>query len=111
MLRRKDASIAVVLSALFILAMGSPASATAAHTGYVGLYFPAGMPGTDTTCPYTWVEPAFCVTDLGKNGIPAVHFVGQGVGPYVGQHMSGDVGRVPDPYNLDGRIVEVGRPS
>jgi hypothetical protein len=166
--------------------MVSPASAKASHTDFVGLYFPAGMPGTDTECPYTWVDPAFCVIDPGtwteldsgrvrirgmevyelafawdaedttlveprktgydvvtahadldeslsgptwgtwrlhdlddelmftgtftgafEEGIPAVHFHGQGVGPYVGQHMSGDIGRVPDPYNMVGRILEV----
>jgi hypothetical protein len=43
-----------------------------------------------------------------KNGIPAVHFVGRGVGIYEGQHMRGDVGRVPDPYNMYGTIVEPG---
>ncbi|MCL1599131.1 MAG: hypothetical protein M3094_08110 [Actinomycetia bacterium] len=40
------------------------------------------------------------------NGVPAVHFVGRGTGAYEGQHMSGDVGRVADPYNMFGTIVE-----
>lgn len=41
-----------------------------------------------------------------ENGIPAVHFVGKGVGVYEGQIMRGDIGRVPDPYNMFGTILE-----
>ena len=43
-----------------------------------------------------------------ENGIPVVRFVGEGVGPYEGQHMSGDIGRVANPYNMFGRILERG---
>lgn len=43
-----------------------------------------------------------------KNGIPAVHFVGEGVGIYDGQKMRGDVGRVPNPYNMFGEILVPG---
>jgi hypothetical protein len=41
-----------------------------------------------------------------ENGIPAVHFVGKGVGIYEGQLLRGDVGRVPDPYNMFGTFLE-----
>jgi hypothetical protein len=151
------------------------------RTNFHGLYFPAGLEGTDTECPYTWLDPAFCVIDMGnwtslpngrtrirnmelfelalswnedgeeprktgydivvananvdatfsgltwgtwklhsfdgtlmftgrftgkfKNGIPAVRFFGQGTGEYEGQKMAGTVGRVPDPYNMFGRII------
>lgn len=159
----------------------------ALHTDFVGLYFPAGMLGTGTDCPGTWMDPSFCILDpdptssmellpsgrlkirdmtlyelafawneegveprktgydivvanasldgtlsgptwgtwslynfsdelmftgtfTGKfaNGVPAVHFVGRGTGAYEGQHMRGDVGRVADPYNMFGTIVEPG---
>ena len=52
----------------------------------------------------------FTGTFTGKfeNGIPAVHFVGEGNGAYDGQKMRGDVGRVPDPYNMFGTIIEKG---
>lgn len=156
-------------------------------TDFFGLYFPAGMPGTGSECPYSWQDPFFCVMDPGSwtelpsgnirirdmtvyelafswrdggeveprktgydvvvananldgslsgpawgtwnlysfsgelmfkgtftgrflNGIPEVHFVGQGIGAYVGQQMRGDIGRTPDAagYNMYGRIFEPG---
>ncbi len=50
----------------------SPSAPTAAAasngavvTPFVGLYFPAGMAGTGSACPYTWQDPAFCVIDFG----------------------------------------------
>ena len=182
---RKTIVMAVV--ALLVLGLAAPAAlAKAEHTDFYGLYFPAGMPGTETECPHTWVDPAFCVMDKGawdelpsgrlrirdmtifelalvdtgedvvveprktgydivvanadldktfsgptwgtwnlysfenelmftgtftgkfENGIPAVHFVGQGTGSYEGQKMRGDIGRVPDPYNMFGTIIEPG---
>jgi hypothetical protein len=173
-------------AAALVLGAAMPAAtADDGHTDFWGVYFPAGMAGTDTECPYTWVEPAFCIIDQGtwnelpsgrtrirgmtvyelafswnedgieprktgydivvananldaslsgptwgtwelhafdgtlmfagrftgkfKKGIPAVHFVGRGTGEYAGQHMRGDIGRVPDPYNMFGEIVEPGR--
>ena len=48
-------------------ALALDGAATGARmTEYFGLYFPAGMPGTGTECPYTWRDPAFCVIDLGS---------------------------------------------
>jgi hypothetical protein len=41
-----------------------------------------------------------------ENGIPAVHYVGQGTGTYEGQHTWGDIGRVPDPWNMFGQYLE-----
>jgi hypothetical protein len=188
--------IMLLLPVLF-LSLVVPSAATAAkpadspgavHTDFEGLYFPAGMADTGTTCPETWMPPSFCIlgpepyssieslpsgrlkirdmtlyelafawtsdgdvelrktgydivvananldsslsgptwgtwklhsftgdlmftgtfTGKFKIGIPAVHFVGRGVGEYEGQHMRGDVGRVPDPYNMFGTIVEPG---
>ena len=183
-MRHTRAPLAILFAGL--LALGAPAAASAAavHDAFVGVYFPAGMPGTGTTCPYTWVDPAFCVIDPGswtelgdghlrirdmtvfelafawspdgqveprktgydvvtanlnldatqsgpswgtwmlynpddtlmfsgtytgmfENGIPAVHFVGQGTGQYEGQHMWGDIGRVPDPYNMFGHVLDM----
>lgn len=157
------------------------------RTAFFGLYFPAGMPGTGSACPYVWQDPFFCVIDPGswaelpsgrvrirdmavyelafswrdggeveprktgydvvvananldgslsgptwgtwnlysfadelmfsgtftgsfENGIPAVHFVGQGVGIYAGQQMRGDIGRSPDAAgnNMYGWILEPG---
>ncbi len=165
----------------------SASASGAGKTEFFGLYFPAGMPGTGTDCPYTWQDPAFCVIDFGlwtelpsgrwrirdmtvyelafswrddgeieprktgydivvananldssfsgptwgtwnlysfadelmftgtftgtfENGIPAVHFVGQGTGVYQGQQMRGDIGRSPDDagYNMYGWILEPG---
>jgi hypothetical protein len=174
---------------MLLVGLAAPtASARATHDEFVGLYFPAGMPGTGTACPYTWVDPAFCIIDRGtwvelgdgrlrirdmqvyelafswtaadptqieprktgydvvtananldatlsgptwgtwmlysfanelmftgtftgsfQDGIPAVHFVGLGTGRYAGQHMWGDIGRVPNPYNMFGQVLEPGR--
>ena len=174
---------AMLLAAAALVAMvaAPAASAGAAHEDFFGLYFPAGMDGTGTDCPYTWVDPAFCVIDPGEqtvlpsgriqirdmvlyelafawnedgveprktgydivtaganldsslsgptwgtwelhsfdgtlmftgtftgkfeNGIPAVHFVGEGIGIYEGEKMRGDIGRVPDPYNMFGEVL------
>jgi len=190
--------VIVTALALLVLAATAPVAAApaadngAVHTDFHGLYFPAGMPGTDSTCPYYWVAvPGMCVIDPGsqtelsggrlqirdmvlyelafswndegaveerktgydivtanasldgtfsgptwgtwmlysfgadvgtsaddflmfvghfngrfENGIPAVHFVGEGVGIYEGQLMRGDIGRVADPYNMLGTILE-----
>lgn len=155
------------------------------RTNFEGAYFPAGMPGTQTECPYTWADPAFCMIDPGtqtvmpdgrlniramklyelafsytedgaveprktgydivyanavldgtlsgptwglwklhsfdhelmfkgwfygsfEDGIPAVHFMGRGVGEYRGQQMSGFIGREldEDGFNMVGRILE-----
>ena len=174
------ATLLLVPALVFGLAV--PSAATGAeHTDFYGVYFPAGLPGTNTACPGNWVGPALCVIDPGswtvlpsgrhrirdmtvyelafawsegqveprktgydivvananldaslsgpawgtwnlyssdhvlmftgtftgkfENGIPAVRFVGEGTGIYEGQHMRGDVGRVPDPYNMFGQIV------
>jgi hypothetical protein len=178
---------ALLLTSILMLGPAAPAlSEGAKHAEFYGLYFPAGMPGTGTECPYTWVAPSFCVIDQGSwtalpsgnlriremtvfelafswraddaqveprktgydvvianayldsslsgptwgtwslysfedvlmftgtftgkflNGIPAVHFVGVGVGAYEGQHMRGDIGRVPDPWNMFGVVVSPG---
>ncbi len=186
---RRHVAIAFLASVLLVGVTAPSVSARAVQTEFAGVYFPAGMPGTGTTCPYTWVAPAFCVVDPGswtaladgrwrirdmtvfelafswsaddptqveprktgydvvtananldatlsgptwgtwmlysfadelmftgtftgtfENGIPAVHFVGQGTGPYEGQHMWGDIGRVPDPYNMFGHLLETGTP-
>jgi hypothetical protein len=174
----------LLLVPALVLGLAAPSVAGGAvRTDFQGVYFPAGMPGTGTECPYTWVDPAFCVIDPGswttlpsgrvrirgmtvyelafsqhadgsveprktgydivvananldgsmsgpawgtwnlysfagelmfsgtftgtfEQGIPAVHFVGAGTGVYEGQHMSGDIGRVPDPFNMFGRILE-----
>jgi hypothetical protein len=186
-MRWPRATIALLTAVLLAAAAAPSVSARAAHDEFAGLYFPAGMPGTGTDCPYTWVDPAFCVIDPGtwtapadgrlrirdmrvfelalawsaddptqveprktgydvvtananldatmsgpawgtwmlysfadelmftgtftgtfENGIPAVHFVGRGSGQYQGQHMWGDIGRVPNPYNMFGQILETG---
>ena len=64
----------------------------------------------------TWNLYSFAVTLMftgtftGKflNGDPVVHFVGTGAGVYEGQKMRGDVGRVPNPHNMFGEIIEPG---
>lgn len=33
---------------------------------FMGLYFPAGMAGTGTECPYVWREPSFCIMEPGS---------------------------------------------
>lgn len=43
-----------------------PAAAEAERTEFYGLYFPAGMPGTGTECPHTWLAPAFCIVHMGS---------------------------------------------
>lgn len=185
-MRKRHPWMVGVLSTVLMLAMVSPVAAKGISTDFVGLYFPAGMAGTDTECPYTWMDPAFCIIDPGttteldsglalirdmqvyelafafdaedttvveprktgydvvtvnadldeslsgptwgtwelyglddvlmftgtftgafKEGVPAVHFHGQGVDQYVGQHMWGDIGRLPDPYNMVGHILEI----
>ena len=184
---RRSRLMILFLLAILVLALAAPAaSAKARHTDFHGLYFPAGMPGTGTACPYTWVAtPGMCVIDPGDqtvlpsgrlrirdmtlyelalawtgdgvveprktgydivlananlddtfsgptwgtwelhsfagvvmftgtftgkflNGVPAVHYVGLGTGIYEGQHMRGNIGRVPDPWNMFGEILEPG---
>ncbi len=172
-----------------------PADALASRTGengalktaFHGMYFPAGMAGTGSECPYTWEDPFFCIMDRGtwtqlpggrmqirgmtvyelafawrddgaveprktgydvvlananldanltgptwgtwnlynfdgdlmftgtftgafENGIPAVHFVGQGTGAYEGQQMRGDIARSLDETgnNMYGWVLEPG---
>lgn len=36
------------------------------RTDFYGMYFPAGMPGTDTQCPGKWANPAFCIVEKGS---------------------------------------------
>ena len=178
---------AVPGSATALASRADPSGAV--KSAFHGLYFPAGMAGTGSSCPYTWQDPFFCVIDLGSwtelpsgrwqirdmtvyelafswrdddeveprktgydivvananldsslsgptwgtwnlysftgelmfsgtftgafaNGIPAVHFVGQGTGIYAGQQMRGDIGRSPDEAgnNMYGWILEPGAP-
>jgi hypothetical protein len=180
-------AILVAMAALMSIFTVPTASADNRHSDFYGVYFPAGMPGTGTDCPYTWVDPAFCVIDPGdwtelpsgklrirgmtvyelalswndhgveprktgydvvvananldeslsgptwgtwqlhsndgtlmfrgtftgkfEAGIPAVHFVGRGVGDYAGELMRGDIGREiseSNPYNMFGEVVVPG---
>lgn len=45
--------------------VGPTADRTVERSTFVGLYFPAGMAGTDTACPYAWQPPSFCVMEPG----------------------------------------------
>jgi hypothetical protein len=182
--------VLTVCSGLLVGLLGAAAVAdeqAPKHPRFEGLYFPAGMEGTDTECPGV-VDPGLglCVLDRGEqtptatgrlrirglevlsiglsydtvtgeveprktgldyvtanasldatlsgptwgtwtftdfdgnpmfegrfagrflNGVPAVRFVGDGVGSYVGQLMIGDIDRDPDPYNMTGRIFDLG---
>ena len=189
---RRSRAVILLLVPVLALAIAVPyASARAEHTDFYGLYFPAGLPGTGSVCPYTWMDPSFCIIDQGswsqtpsgriairgmtlyelayswhdpampglpdeprktgydivlasanldatlsgptwgtwnlysfsgelmftgtftgmfKNGVPAVHYVGLGTGNYEGQHMRGNISRVPSPYNMVGVILEPGSP-
>jgi len=66
--------VLLLLSAL-LGGLAIPAAATEAEhtrlpvverTRFHGLYFPAGMAGTGTECPYLWVDPAFCIVEQGS---------------------------------------------
>jgi hypothetical protein len=66
-MRRRGVRLSVVLAVL-LLAMAVPsASAGAARTDFVGFVFPAGYPGTGTSCPGTYVETPLpgCILDPG----------------------------------------------
>lgn len=69
-MRRSRVAI-LFLSAILVLGLAAPASsAVAVHSGFHGLYFPAGMEGTGTDCPYTWVEmPPSCVMAPGSQTV------------------------------------------
>ena len=66
-MRRRGVTLSVVLAAL-LLAMTVPdASAGATRTDFVGFVFPAGYPGTGTSCPGTYVSAPLptCILDPG----------------------------------------------
>lgn len=42
-----------------------------------------------------------------KDGIPAVRYFGEGTGIYQDQIMFGHIGRVPDPWNMFGHILDL----
>jgi hypothetical protein len=188
---RRSRMAVLFLAAILVLGLAAPGGAVEAeHTAFHGLYFPAGMAGTDTECPppYVWIEmPPMCakvpfsqtvlpngrvfISDLElyelafaygqggaveprktgydlvvanayldstysgptwgtwrlysfshvlmfkgiftgrfKNGIPAVHYFGEGRGIYEGQIMFGRITRVPDPWNMFGHILDLGTP-
>jgi hypothetical protein len=180
-----------VFSALLVGLFGAAVAAAdgraSRHTSFEGLYFPAGMEGTDTECPGV-IDPGLglCVLEPGEqtplangklrirglqglsvglswdtvtgeeeprktgldhvtanvsldatlsgpmwgtwtftdfdgnpmfegrfagrfiNGVPQARFVGDGVGVYEGQLMIGDIGPEADPYNMTGRIFDLG---
>lgn len=62
----------LLIAGVAVLALTTPASASkppqagAVHTEFYGLYFPAGMSGTGTTCPYTVNALGMCVIDAGQ---------------------------------------------
>ena len=45
-----------------------------------------------------------------KNGIPGVHYFGEGMGIYDGQHMGGIIRRAPNAagWNMIGHIIDLG---
>ena len=64
--------ITMLLLPVLFLSLAVPSAAAAAkpadspgavHTDFEGLYFPAGMEGTGTDCPGTWMGPALCILD------------------------------------------------
>lgn len=65
---RRSRAMIVFLAGMLVLGLAAPAGAAEAeHTGFHGVYFPAGMEGTDSECPYTWVEmPPMCVMAPGS---------------------------------------------
>jgi len=194
---RRSRLVILCLLAILVLGLVAPsAGAVAEHSRFHGLYFPAGMEGTDTECPYTWQEmPPMCVMAPGsqtvlpdgrllirdmeiyelalawrgngvveprktgydlvvadavlddtlsgptwgtwnlwsfgadledpdddflmfggiffgrfKNGIPGVHYFGEGMGIYDGQHMGGIIRRAPNAagWNMFGHIIDLG---
>lgn len=65
--------LALVVVAGFSLGV-SAAQAQAVQTDFYGLYFPAGMTGTGTTCPYTVNPLGMCVIDPGETAeLPSGH--------------------------------------
>lgn len=70
--RRRGARVllyAVGLALAAALALGATAQASAVHSEFHGLYFPAGMAGTGTTCPYTVNPLGMCVIDPGETTV------------------------------------------
>jgi len=73
-MRHSRLAALLVLPAL-VFGLVAPSAATegersshhrAEHTSFSGMYFPAGMPGTNTECPGEWVDPAFCIVEKGS---------------------------------------------
>src|SRR4030042_2225064 len=69
-MRRSRVAMLFLLATLILGLLAPAAGAVAEHSRFHGLYFPAGMEGTDTDCPYTWQEmPPMCIMAAGS---PAV---------------------------------------
>lgn len=69
---RRSRFLVLILLGVLVLGLAAPSAGSEGgqgpHSRYHGLYFPAGMPGTDTDCPdpYKWQDmPPMCVIDPG----------------------------------------------
>lgn len=76
-MRRSRAALVLLLTML-VLAVVVPSASVMAESGsplvertrFRGLYFPAGMEGTNTECPYHWNDmPPMCVMDPGSQTV------------------------------------------
>jgi len=68
---RRSRAVVLLLLTVLVLALAAPASsAEAPRSFFHGVFFPAGMEGTGTECPYTWSEmPPACVIDPGTQTV------------------------------------------
>lgn len=69
-MRRSRVAMLFLLAALILGLLAPAAGAVAEHSRFHGLYFPAGMEGTNTDCPYTWQEmPPMCIMAAGSQAV------------------------------------------
>jgi hypothetical protein len=75
---RRSRAVVLLLLATVVLAVVLPSASVMAGSGsavvertrFHGLYFPAGMEGTETDCPYTWMDmPPMCVMAPGSQTV------------------------------------------
>lgn len=68
---RRSRAVVLLLLTVLVLALAAPASsAEAPRSFFHGAFFPAGMEGTGTECPYTWSDmPPACVIDPGTQTV------------------------------------------
>jgi hypothetical protein len=67
-MRRRRARVSVLLSVLLLVLVVPTASAKVERTAYSAFQFPAGWPGSGTTCPGTYITTPFAACVIEPQG-------------------------------------------